>query len=461
MSTRTIAVLVCVCLATAARAVPLGTNFTYQGEITHAGQPINGTAKLTFSLYDALTAGNLLGTQTLPSVPVSDGIFTVRLNGSGEFGLNAFNGDKRWLEISVNDSLLTPRQDLTASPYALFSAKPWVTSNSTLSYMAGNVAIGTTTPNPAALFTVFAPAAGAQAVAGDAPNGNGVVGTTAAPGFAATAGISNAASSGIGLYGTNGISGNWGEMGTANEGVIGFSDSVTGVNGQSNGGTGVNGAGYNGTWGSSDVTDGNGARGECDTGTNAYGVWGLSTSGWAGTFSGKAQVTGNFYAAAKFFRIDDPLDPANKTLIHACVESSEMKNMYDGTVTLDGAGEASVELPAWFESLNENFRYQLTCIGEPAQVYIKQKVSGNRFLIAGGKPRHGGVLASDGGAQGRLRQSASDAGRSAEGCRRPGSLSESGSFRPAGVPERVRGQDERGPPAGGVSETVARGGEVG
>jgi hypothetical protein len=53
---------------------------------------------------------------------------------------------------------------------------------------------------------------------------------------------------------------------------------------------------------------------------------------------------------------------------------------------LDGAGEAWVDLPAWFESLNENFRYQLTCIGQPALVYIKQEIAGNRFLIAGGKP---------------------------------------------------------------------------
>ena len=63
-----------------------------------------------------------------------------------------------------------------------------------------------------------------------------------------------------------------------------------------------------------------------------------------------------------------------------------MKNMYDGMATLDGAGEAWVTLPDWFESLNESFRYQLTCIGEPALVYIKQKISGNRFLISGGHP---------------------------------------------------------------------------
>ena len=92
MSNRIIAVLVCLCLAAVASAqAPLGTAFTYQGEITHAGQPINGSAKLAFKLYDSVTGGTLLGTQTINPVPVSDGIFTVQLNGGGEFGASAIS----------------------------------------------------------------------------------------------------------------------------------------------------------------------------------------------------------------------------------------------------------------------------------------------------------------------------------------------------------------------------------
>ena len=45
-----------------------------------------------------------------------------------------------------------------------------------------------------------------------------------------------------------------------------------------------------------------------------------------------------------------------------------------------------VNLPDWFEVLNRDFRYQLTCIGEFAPVYIAEKVSANRFKVAGGKP---------------------------------------------------------------------------
>jgi hypothetical protein len=64
-----------------------------------------------------------------------------------------------------------------------------------------------------------------------------------------------------------------------------------------------------------------------------------------------------------------------------------MKNIYDGVVVLDVNGEAVVELPRWFEALNRDFRYQLTCIGGYAPVYIAEKLQDNSFKIAGGKPK--------------------------------------------------------------------------
>jgi hypothetical protein len=63
-----------------------------------------------------------------------------------------------------------------------------------------------------------------------------------------------------------------------------------------------------------------------------------------------------------------------------------MKNIYDGVVNLDAQGEAVVQLPAWFGALNKEFRYQLTCIGGFAPVYIAEEISENRFKIAGGNP---------------------------------------------------------------------------
>lgn len=63
-----------------------------------------------------------------------------------------------------------------------------------------------------------------------------------------------------------------------------------------------------------------------------------------------------------------------------------MKNIYDGVVELDAAGEAQVELPEWFEALNRDFRYQLTCVGAFAPVYVADKIQDNTFRIAGGSP---------------------------------------------------------------------------
>jgi hypothetical protein len=63
-----------------------------------------------------------------------------------------------------------------------------------------------------------------------------------------------------------------------------------------------------------------------------------------------------------------------------------MMNIYDGTVTTDAQGEAVVTLPEWFEALNRDFRYQLTCIGGFAPIYVAQKVQNNVFKIAGGRP---------------------------------------------------------------------------
>jgi len=109
--------------------------------------------------------------------------------------------------------------------------------------------------------------------------------------------------------------------------------------------------------------------------------------GNAGYFSGNVTVTGTMSKGGGSFKIDHPLDPENKYLYHSFVESPDMKNVYDGVVMLDSHGEASVDLPDWFDALNRDFRYQLTAIGAPGpDLYIAEKISGNRFKIAGGKP---------------------------------------------------------------------------
>ena len=112
----------------------------------------------------------------------------------------------------------------------------------------------------------------------------------------------------------------------------------------------------------------------------------LATRGLGGDFYGSVFVHGRLDKFVVAFKIDHPLDPANKTLSHACVESPEMKNIYDGVIALDERGEATVQLPPWLQTLNKEFRYQLTCIGEHAPVFVAREVECNQFGIAGGRP---------------------------------------------------------------------------
>lgn len=107
----------------------LGTAFTYQGRLTDDGGPVSGACDFQFSLFEAADGGSQVGsTQTRPNVTVSSGLFTAELNGGGEFGPTAFTGQARWLAIAVrcpagsgSFTTLSPRQPLTAAPYALFS----------------------------------------------------------------------------------------------------------------------------------------------------------------------------------------------------------------------------------------------------------------------------------------------------------------------------------------------------
>jgi hypothetical protein len=103
------------------QAFAQGTAFTYQGRLNDNGGLANGSYDLRFAIYDAATNGVQQGnTLTNLATPVSNGVFTVVLN----FG-NQFNGADRWLEIGVRVNgagaftLLSPRQSITATPYAL------------------------------------------------------------------------------------------------------------------------------------------------------------------------------------------------------------------------------------------------------------------------------------------------------------------------------------------------------
>ena len=277
----------------------------------------------------------------------------------------------------------------------------------------GSVGIGTTTPGytldvrgtgsftgantTAALFTVTNTAPQQAAIAGNGAqalsgNGNGGAGVNA------TGGNSN---------GTNSYSSSGGDGVTATGGAaVGYRDYAgNGVN--ATGGTpgnlfgaegGYGGAGVRATGGSSssggDGIDAFGGNAETpySAGDGIYAVAGIvpgasyGAAGYAGLFNGDVSVDGTLSKSSGSFKIDHPLDPANKYLYHSFVESPDMMNIYNGNVVTDGDGTAVVTMPPWFEALNTDFRYQLTVIGQFAQAIVASEITNGSFTIRTSKP---------------------------------------------------------------------------
>jgi hypothetical protein len=267
---------------------------------------------------------------------------------------------------------------------------------------------------------VFGDGNSGTGVRGTSTSKDGVVGTTdsATTGHTSYAGVlgQSTGSNGIGVKGiastgptAKGVYGS----STEGDGVYGYSYSGDGVYGRSvNGGTGVRGdggpsaigvvgEGSFGVFGSSDTANGAGVYGLSsdykavvgDT-YSGYGVFGHTSVGYAiygdvttygygyaGYFQGKVHVNGTLSKSAGSFKIDHPMDPENKYLSHSFVESPDMMNVYNGNITTDVKGEAVVQLPDYFESLNKDYRYQLTVMGQFAQAIVSEKVKDNRFTI--------------------------------------------------------------------------------
>jgi hypothetical protein len=107
---------------------------------------------------------------------------------------------------------------------------------------------------------------------------------------------------------------------------------------------------------------------------------------------GNVRVIGTITGRAQIVTIDHPEDPANRYLSHTAVESPEMTTFYDGTIVTDDQGEATVELPSYFEKLNGDrhydgeFRYQLTPVGCLAVAIVVDEIEHNRFTIRTDKP---------------------------------------------------------------------------
>jgi hypothetical protein len=253
----------------------------------------------------------------------------------------------------------------TASGTASYGVFGWATATSGTNY---GVYGSDASPDGAGVYGIGATGVGGASTSTSGPGG-GFTGFTAP--------------SGSDLNGTDGVVAVGGNVDApsnntkAGNGIVGMGGAVVGSFGEA--GAGVTATGGTATSGGEGIA----ASGD---GIDAYAGAGGAGGNFAGSFTGNINVSGTLSASTKDFKIDHPMDPANKYLVHASVESSEMKNIYDGNVTTDGQGRATVRLPEWFEVLNTDFRYQLTVIGQFAQAIIGHKIENNQFEIRTSAP---------------------------------------------------------------------------
>lgn len=132
---------------TTVSAAPLGTGFTYQGELLVSNAPANGDFDFEFALFDAASGGSEVSTtQFVNDVTVTGGVFSVEL----DFGVGAFDGEQLWVDVSVRSGSssgsftgLLPRQRLTAAPYALHAASAELLNGQTASELVEANRLGT------------------------------------------------------------------------------------------------------------------------------------------------------------------------------------------------------------------------------------------------------------------------------------------------------------------------------
>ncbi len=241
-------------IATRAQSVP--SQLTYQGRLNNnVGAPVNATVNMQFAIYDTIVGGVPLwaepATGTIPIV-VSNGLFSVILGGNGvAINDTLFTaGTSRYLEISVNSEVLTPRQTITANAYAMQSANA-ATALNALSLGGVTAAnwqrrLSIACPVGQAIADLSATgvptcvsAAGAPGPAGPTgPQGiQGLTGATGATGAIGATGATGAVGP-VGPAGANGLDGAVGPMGP--QGIQGLTG-ATGATGAI-GATGATGA---------------------------------------------------------------------------------------------------------------------------------------------------------------------------------------------------------------------------
>jgi len=395
----------------------------------------NSSALLNFDVAGALPSGTTAAQVVLAKLIV----FPNQVSSGGT--IDVYQVTSAWSESSVTyatkptiaAAAITTAPVTKAVRFVEFPltglVKNWVSNPSTnfgvelQGVLPANVSLdskeNSQTSHPAVLQIVLAGPVGPQGVPG--PKGpQGVPGPRGPQGVPGPAGgltlpysgsvsVPGAAAfllgnSGAGGDGLDAVAGGANSTHAGGSGFVGYGGSTAGDSSNpTNGGAGI--TGYGGSAQASADTPGpggyflGGAYNQqcCSGGAGVLAVGGygggagvIAYPGEFGTIAalmeGDVYVFGNLSKSGGSFKIDHPSDPENKYLYHSFVESPDMMNIYNGNVVTNGGGRATVELPDWFESLNRDFRYELTVIGRPAKAWVAVEVTHNRFVVQTDEP---------------------------------------------------------------------------
>ncbi len=407
-----------------------GFSLPYSGDAAASGSAV---VSFTNDATSGAASDGLYGF-TNSSDPASVGVYGASLGGSGVYGYANSGGSTSGVYGLGDGGSGSGVYGLATNNYGVFgqsngsNGNGAITSAGILGTGGASTAVGVVGKVTSVNSAIMAVNGGSGAgLSSQSVGGYGVYGVSGGTngGSVTAAGVYGYSASGTGTAGISNSAGN--------PGVYGYNNTGNGIYGQSDGANGIYGASqaasYAGVYGANFLTSGVGigVQGQSaspsgyaglfqNTAASGYavalqaaatsptgygvvgigrggsgasggaGIYGINTNGGnAGYFLGNVQATGTITGAAKNFKIDHPLDPAHKFLVHSCVESSEMLNTYSGNATLDSDGRVTIQMPEWFQAENGDFRYQLTCVGGFAPVYVAQELQSNRFEIAGGK----------------------------------------------------------------------------
>jgi hypothetical protein len=353
-------------------------------DFTVSGSPVTGSGTLNFAWNVAPTNANTANAivKRDASGNFNAGTITAKSfsgNGASITNVNAsqFGGlaPNAYAQLAASNTFTTLQTITSSSNADGLDVSATGTGNGILSFAAsGDAVAGFETANT-----------------GTSP---GVIGITLSPSAPGVAGTGGTGVQGQSTICCSGPGGNFAGFSAASGSSLSGTDGVDAFGGNgdpsnpSQGGAGVRGTGGSGMPNIIGIGgDGPGGYFQGGSGTfNGDGIDAFAGSGFGGRIKGDFLVTGTISAGTKDFKIDHPLDPGNKYLVHASVESSEMMNIYTGNVTTDAQGQATVQLPEWFEVLNTDFRYQLTVIGQFAQAIVADEIRDHQFSIRTNAP---------------------------------------------------------------------------